>query len=287
MMKTFSADEIKVRLQEKIQAKKAILVGSVGAGISAKVEMMAGVDILLACSEGRFRMDGHASSMSLLANGDCNGTTMSLAVELSKTCHDVPVLVGVGCSDPHRDIRLLMDSYQALGISGVANTPSVGNLAGSMFRKTMDEVAKLGVPAERAFLQEQRANGLFTLGFSYTEEDVSPMAACCDMICLDLGFTSGGIQGIRDVPSLDCAAQTLDKWEKLAKEANPDVICVCHGGPIETAADLQYILDRTDVKGFVGGSSLERLPIEQVILSEVSMLQALRTHRRVQGGKTA
>lgn len=279
MMTKYSADAIQTRLQEKIQEKRAIIVGSVGAGISGKVEAMAGVDLLLACSEGRFRMDGHASSMSLLANGDCNGITQSLAVELSKTCKNVPILVGVGCSDPHRDMELMMEDYKRLGISGVANTPSVGNLVGSMFRRTMDDVAKLGVPAEREFLREQKEQCLFTLGFAYTQEDVPLMAECCHMICLDLGFTSGGLLGIGQVPTLDEAVETLDRWEKLAKQANPKVICVCHGGPIETAEALQYVLSRTDIKGFVGGSALERLPIENVILSEVAMLQTLKTHR--------
>ena len=278
MMNQITPEEIRSRLQKKIGAGQAIIVGSVGSGLSAKVEAMAGVDLLLACSEGRFRMDGHASSMSLLANGDCNSITKRLLAEVLKVCQGVPVLAGVGCSDPHKDIALLLEDYRKMGISGVANTPSVGNLVGSMFRRTMDDVAKLGVPAERAFLAAQKAAGLFTLGFAYTQEDVAPMAECCDMICLDLGFTSGGIMGIKEVPTLGEAAKTLDAWQKAATAANPDVICVCHGGPIETPEDLQYVLSRTKIQGFVGGSSLERLPIEKIILSEVEHLQQLRTH---------
>ncbi|MDA1267973.1 MAG: phosphoenolpyruvate hydrolase family protein, partial [Bacteroidetes bacterium] len=48
-----------------------------------------------------------------------------------------------------------------------------------------------------------------------------------------------------------------------AKSVNPDLFFLAHGGPINTPEDVRIILDKTDVHGFVGASSLERMGVEE------------------------
>ena len=46
-----------------------------------------------------------------------------------------------------------------------------------------------------------------------------------------------------------------------AAEVDPDVLVLCHGGPIAEPDDAAYVLERTSgVVGFFGASSMERLP---------------------------
>jgi predicted TIM-barrel enzyme len=60
----------------------------------------------------------------------------------------------------------------------------------------------------------------------------------------------------------DCIAP-INLWAAAAKRVNPDVIVLCHGGPIATPADATYILKAcSEVHGFYGASSMERLPTE-------------------------
>jgi predicted TIM-barrel enzyme len=57
---------------------------------------------------------------------------------------------------------------------------------------------------------------------------------------------------------------------EAGKSARPDLLILCHGGPIADPADAQFILDRVSgVDGFYGASSMERLPTEVAIARQV------------------
>ena len=61
-----------------------------------------------------------------------------------------------------------------------------------------------------------------------------------------------------------------------AYEVNPDVLVLCHGGPIAEPDDAQYVLDRTvGVVGFYGASSMERLPVETAIVETARRFKQL------------
>jgi predicted TIM-barrel enzyme len=62
-----------------------------------------------------------------------------------------------------------------------------------------------------------------------------------------------------------------------AKKANPNVIVLCHGGPIAYPEDAQYVLERTKgVAGFFGASSIERLATEVAIEEQTRKFKSLR-----------
>ena len=61
-----------------------------------------------------------------------------------------------------------------------------------------------------------------------------------------------------------------------AKRVNPDVIVLCHGGPIAEPDDAAYILARTEgVVGFFGASSMERLPTETSLTAQTRSFKAI------------
>ena len=62
-----------------------------------------------------------------------------------------------------------------------------------------------------------------------------------------------------------------------ARKVNPDIICLCHGGPIAEPEDAQYILDNTEgIVGFFGASSVERLPTEKAIKKQVEDFKSMK-----------
>jgi predicted TIM-barrel enzyme len=61
-----------------------------------------------------------------------------------------------------------------------------------------------------------------------------------------------------------------------ATSVNPDVLVLCHGGPIAEPEDAAYILRNTrGVVGFFGASSIERLPTEVAITDCVRRFKAI------------
>ncbi len=279
-MKRVERDEILSALHKKIANKEAIIFGSVGSGLTAKVEELAGIDAVVCTSEGLFRMDGMSSSAALLANGDANGMTFDLTVRVSKVVKKTPVIAGIGVADPRRDINMLIDNYIALGVSGVTNYPGMGRLHDFYFGNMINKYGS-GVTLEREYLRACAEKGLFTMGICYTEEEVAPMVECgVDAVVFDLGITSGGMTGAKNVPSMAESCEILQKWFEIAYAANKNVITLCHGGPLEGPAEVQEIFNNTDVKGFMGGSSLERIPLEAALRDELLELLQIKTHRR-------
>jgi predicted TIM-barrel enzyme len=65
--------------------------------------------------------------------------------------------------------------------------------------------------------------------------------------------------------ALERAPDQVDAIGRAAKEVNPEVLVLAHGGPIATPDDAQYVLARCEAIGFVGASSMERLPVETAI----------------------
>ncbi|MBV9579084.1 MAG: phosphoenolpyruvate hydrolase family protein, partial [Chloroflexi bacterium] len=61
-----------------------------------------------------------------------------------------------------------------------------------------------------------------------------------------------------------------------ARRENPDVIVLAHGGPISSADDTRYLYAHTDAQGFLGASSMERIPVEAAIVDAVRAFKSSR-----------
>lgn len=276
--KSFTRREILTDLRRKIEAKEPIILGGAGIGLVAKVEEKAGIDLIMSYSTGPFRMDGNPSICGSFSWGDGNALSMDLAERILKVVHHTPVIAGVGAHDPRRNIPRFIHELIDMGVSGITNVPGLGANHDMLFRQIMDDCG-MGYNAECEMVSWCRKQDIFTVAYGYTLEDVRAMvAAGVDVIGAHIGGTSGGMVGVKaGVLSMDAACELTQKMCDVARQENPDVIIVAHGGPIETPENLKVILENTDAQGFIGASSIERLPVERAVSSVIREYLSIKT----------
>ncbi len=268
-MPRIARTELLARFRAKIAAGRPLIGGGAGTGLSAKCEEAGGIDLIVIYNSGRYRMAGRGSLAGLLAYGNANQIVCEMASEVLPVVKHTPVLAGVNGTDPFmipdQFLRRLID----LGFSGVQNFPTVGLIDGS-FRANLEETG-MGYGLEVEMIQRARALDLLTTPYVFSEQNASDMArAGADIVVCHLGLTTGGSIGAETALKLaDCVAP-INAWAAAAKAVNPEVIVLCHGGPIATPEDAQFILGQCPAcHGFYGASSMERLPTE-VALTETT-----------------
>src|SRR5436190_3672242 len=264
-MGLFKREEIIARLRAKVAAGKRIIGGGAGTGISAKMSEAGGIDLLVIYNSGRFRMAGRGSLSGLMPYGDANAIVMEMAREVLPVVRHTPVLAGVCGTDPFRIMKLFLREVQAAGFSGVQNFPTVGLIDGT-FRQGLEET-EMGYGLEVDMIREASALGLLTCPYVFNEEEAVAMAkAGADVLIPHMGLTTKGSIGARSALTLEEAARRVQAMHDAAKKVRPEVLVLCHGGPISEPEDAQYILDHTQgIVGFFGASSIERLPTEVAI----------------------
>ena len=278
-MSKFTRQEILSRLKEKIKKGQPIVMGGAGIGLVAKVADRAGIDILMAYNTGPFRMDGHGSLAGYLAYGDSNAITLQLGNQILPVVEKTPVIGGIGAADPYRDIDQLIDQMTEMGFSGITNVPTAGLYEGR-FRRHID-ATKLGYPEEIKLIQKCRQKNIFTVAYAFTPEECVWMAeAGADLIGTHVGLTSGGLIGAKDVPELDHACELTEAMCQAALKVRPDIILVAHGGPFEDPKSAQTVFDKTSVHGYLGASSIERLPVEKALMQVIKEYQSLKIRKR-------
>jgi predicted TIM-barrel enzyme len=250
------------RFRAKIAAGLPLIGGGAGTGLSAKCEEAGGIDLIVIYNSGRYRMAGRGSLAGLLAYGNANEIVCEMAHEVLPVVRQTPVIAGVNGTDPFMIPDQFLNRLIGLGFSGVQNFPTVGLIDGT-FRANLEETG-MGYALEVDLIARARALDLLTTPYVFSEQDARAMAeAGADIIVCHLGLTTGGAIGAETALQLaDCVAP-ISAWASAAKAVNPEVIVLCHGGPIATPGDAQYILDHCpDCHGFYGASSMERLPTE-------------------------
>ena len=257
------------RLRAKLDAGQPIIGGGAGTGLSARCEEAGGVDLIVIYNSGRYRMAGRGSLAGILAYGNANEIVVDMAKEVLPVVNDVPVLAGVNGTDPFMIRDRFLDDLIALGFSGVQNFPTVGLIDGT-FRANLEETG-MGYGHEVDLIRAAREKDLLTTPYVFNEDESAAMAAAgADIIVVHMGLTTGGDIGAETAPDLkDCPA-LIDGMAAAARRVNPDVMVLCHGGPISMPEDAAYVLSECeDCQGFYGASSMERLPSEQALVSQV------------------
>ncbi|HJF26300.1 MAG TPA: phosphoenolpyruvate hydrolase family protein, partial [Proteus mirabilis] len=233
-----------------------------GTGLFAKCEEAGGIDLIVIYNSGRYRMAGRGSLAGLLAYGNANEIVMDMAKEVLPVVKQTPVLAGVNGTDPFCNFDKFLDDVKAIGFAGVQNFPTVGLIDGN-FRANLEETG-MGYALEVEMIHKAHEKGLLTTPYVFSREDAIAMTqAGADIIVPHMGLTTGGNIGAETAVTLDDCVALINDWAKAAKSVRSDVIVLCHGGPIATPKDAQYILDNCpDCHGFYGASSMERLPTE-------------------------
>jgi predicted TIM-barrel enzyme len=264
-MSFFTRDECLQRLRAQVAAGRSIIGGGAGTGISAKCAEAGGIDLIIIYNSGRFRMAGRGSLSGMMPYGDANQIVIDMAREVLPVVRNTPVLAGVCGTDPFRIMKRFLRELQAMGFSGVQNFPTVGLIDGT-FRQGLEETG-MGFGLEVDMVREARALGLLTCPYVFSADEARAMArAGADVLIPHMGLTTKGSIGATTALTLDEAAGRVQALHDAAKAVNPDVLVLCHGGPISEPADAEYVLRHTrGVAGFFGASSIERLPTEVAI----------------------
>src|SRR5437763_9000221 len=274
-MSLFARDDILKRLHAQVKARKPIVGGGAGTGISAKCAEAGGIDLIIIYNSGRFRMAGRGSLSGMMPYGDANQIVMDMAREVLPAVRNTPVLAGVCGTDPFRVMKLFLRELQALGFSGVQNFPTVGLIDG-LFRQNLEET-DMGFGLEVDMIRTASQLGLLTCPYVFQEEEARAVAqAGADVVIPHMGPATKGSIGARTALTLTEAARRVQALHDAAKRVNPDVLVLCHGGPIAEPEDAAYVLQHArGVVGFFGASSIERLPTEVAITGCVQRFKAL------------
>lgn len=280
-MRRTAKSEIRESLRQKIERRIPIILAGAGCGIAARAEEEAGADMIMAYNTGIYRMDGHVSLVGYRYYSDGNGDTVSLAGELSGAVKCTPVMAGVCAEDPFRDMECFLEELMALGYSGITNVPSIAGASrkpGSVFGADAQAYG-MGAAAEIALIRTCVRKSIYTAMYAYDLHDVRRLAAeGADLLSVHVGGTAGGTTGElgEKVLSLERAAEMTEKCFLAAREENPDIVVVTHGGPFESPEAMEYCFSHALCHGYIGASGIERIPVEQKLEEVYSTYRRLR-----------
>jgi predicted TIM-barrel enzyme len=263
------------RLRAQVREGRPIIGAGAGTGLSAKCAEAGGADLVIIYNSGRYRMAGRGSLAGLLPYGDANAIVLEMAGEVLLIVESTPVLAGVCGTDPFRLMPAFLRQVKEIGFSGVQNFPTVGLFDGT-FRQNLEETG-MGYGLEVEMIRAARALDLLTCPYVFTPDDARAMAdAGADVLVPHMGLTTSGTIGAQTAKTLDESVELVQAMHDAAVEVDPDVLVLCHGGPIAEPEDAAYVLERTSgVVGFFGASSMERLPTEVAMTENMKRFKAI------------
>ncbi len=267
--------EILQKLRAQVARGEPIIGAGAGTGLSAKCEEAGGVDLIVIYNSGRFRMAGRGSLAGMMPYGDANAIVVEMAAEVLPVVRDTPVLAGVCGTDPFRLMPVFLDELRRIGFSGVQNFPTVGLFDGTI-RVGLEETG-MGYGLEVDMIRSAHERDFLTAPYVFDEDEAAAMAAAgADVLVPHMGLTTGGAIGAESAKTLDESVRLVQAMHDAAKRVNPEILVLCHGGPIAEPDDAAYVLAHTEgIVGFFGASSMERLP------TEIAMTENMRRFKSI------
>lgn len=274
-MPRFTRADLLKKFNAMVAERRPIVGGGAGTGLSAKCEEAGGIDLIVIYNSGRYRMAGRGSLAGLLAYGNANEIVKEMAREVLPVVKHTPVIAGVNGTDPFVIMDHFLDELKALGFSGVQNFPTVGLIDGT-FRTNLEETG-MGFGHEIDMIRLANQKDLLTTPYVFNADEAREMArAGADILVPHMGLTTGGSIGAETALKLEDCPALIDEWAAAARSVRPDIIVLCHGGPIATPADAAYVLRNTqNCNGFYGASSMERLPTETALTAQTAAFKAI------------
>ncbi len=255
-------------------ANGAVIIGAgCSAGIVAKCAELGGADLIVCYSTGLSRIMGLRTEVI----GHSNPRTLEMYDEISNVVNSAPIIAGIEANDQTTyDLGIVIDRFVQRGFDGFINFPTVGNheRVSDFFLREHENIASSlkqpwGFAREVELIRLLRERDIFTMSYVFTAGQAARMVeAGVDVVCAHVGGTAGGLIGFPADPMEEALANTQRIMEG-AWEINPDVICLAHGGPFAEPEDTRVLYERTDAQGFVGASSIERIPIEKAVMNAV------------------
>ncbi|KYG97585.1 phosphoenolpyruvate hydrolase family protein [Bradyrhizobium sp. DOA1] len=270
-MRMFERTEILSKITSQVAEQKAVVAAGSSCGLVAKCAVLGGADLLVVYSTGLSRLMGLPTSRI----GDSNARTLELAAEIRNVVSSVPVIGGVEAWDPLRlDLNALLDKFWAAGFSGVINYPTISTM-GEKWRDRRGAVG-FGFERELEMIALARKKNIFSLAYVASPEDAKAMASIgADCIVPHVGATRGGLVGHEEGQSIREAIRRINDINAAARSIRSDVILLCHGGAIAEPQDTVEVYRSTQCVGFVGASSIERIPIERAVKAAAAGFKAV------------
>jgi predicted TIM-barrel enzyme len=263
------------KFRDMVRRRQPIIGGGAGTGLSAKCEEAGGIDLIVIYNSGRYRMAGRGSLAGLMAYGNANDIVQEMAREVLPVVKHTPVLAGVNGTDPFALMDDLLDRLKQMGFSGVQNFPTVGLFDGIM-RRNLEETG-MGYGLEVDMIAKAHQRDMLTTPYVFSADEAVAMAkAGADIIVPHMGLTTGGTIGAETAVKLEQCPAIIDEWAEAAMKVRKDVLVICHGGPISSPSDAEYILKNSQhVHGFYGASSMERLPTEIALTAQTKSFKSI------------
>ncbi len=272
-------DDALAKLRTQISAGRPIIGAGAGTGLSAKCAEAGGADLIVIYNSGRYRMAGRGSLAGMMPYGDANRIVVEMSAEVLPVVKETPVLAGVCGTDPFRLMPIFLRDLRAMGFTGVQNFPTVGLIDG-VFRQNLEETG-MGFGLEVDMIRSARELDMLTAPYAFEPESARAMAeAGADILVAHMGLTTSGTIGAKTALTFEESIVRVQAMRDAAVAVNPGILVLCHGGPIASPDDAQFVLAHTSgVVGFFGASSVERLP------TEIAMIENMRRFKSIVAAK--
>ena len=258
-----------------------VIGGGAGTGLSAQCEEAGGIDLIVIYNSGRYRMAGRGSLAGLLPYGNANEIVREMAYEILPAVKNTPVLAGVCGTDPFMLRDQFLKELKNMGFAGIQNFPTVGLIDG-VFRANLEETG-MSYQLEVDCIHAARELDLLTTPYVFNTNEARLMtAAGADIIVAHMGLTTKGKIGAKTSRTMQQCVTDVQEIVNTCKELNKEIIVLCHGGPIASPEDAQFMLNGVKgIDGFYGASSMERLPTEIAITAQVEKFKNLNLNAKL------
>lgn len=251
------------------EARSEFLIGAaIGSGTTALAAERGDADFLLAINAGRLRNMGAPSIACMLPIFDAAALMEDFARRELLTQCSIPVLLGVNVWEPRFDPARRAALIHDAGFSGAVNFPSCMH-----YSRPMQQIlsrARRGIEQEVEMLRAVQDTGLTSMFYCATRTQARLAAdAGIDLICLNLGWNVGGALGHRRRASIEEVATVARDVGRLTKRINPGTRFLLEGGPIADAEELARVVSLAPIDGYVGGSTIERIPLESSVADQI------------------
>lgn len=96
----YTREQVEARLRATVSAGSPIIAAGAGNGLSAKLEELGGIDLIVVYNSGKFRMDGLPSISGLMPYGNANEIVLELGENhVLPAVNKTPVVAGVCGTD--------------------------------------------------------------------------------------------------------------------------------------------------------------------------------------------
>lgn len=269
-----AAQSLRERLANSRRTGKAILGAGTGTGLVAKAAAAADPEFIVVYCTSKARVRGFPTSII----GDPNGITLELLPDVIRVAKDVPVIAGIQATDPTRSTDELLECYQALGCAGVINYPSSGLYGPTYIGGPYSYRDGLALEAE--VMRSAQRIGLVTMSYVYRPNEASVLAPHLDVAVAHAGWTTGGMDGAPEEQTYEDAAREVNVQLEAVRDVSSNCYLLAHGGPFSSPEDVQHMYELTIAEGFVGASSVERIPVERAVEETVRAFQELNPNTK-------